>query len=146
MAEATVRDVLAVKGSEVAWVSPSATIAEVTDALAEHGVGALVVSPDGLATDGVVSERDVVRALARQGPGVLADEVQSIMTRDVVTCALDDKLSELMVRMTEGRFRHLPVIVDGDLAGVISIGDVVKQRVGELQTEADQLLEFIQAR
>ena len=146
MAEATVRDVLAVKGSEVAWLRPSATISEVTDALTDRGIGALVVSPDGIATHGVVSERDVVRALARRGPHVMGDEVQTIMTREVVTCSLDDTMGELMARMTEGRFRHLPVLVDGDLAGVISIGDVVKQRLGELQAEADQLLEFIHAR
>ena len=146
MAEATVRDVLSAKGTDVAWVTPSASVADVTDALAYHGVGALVVSPDGRSIEGMVSERDVVRGLAHRGDAVLADQAQSIMTREVVTCALDDKLSMLMARMTEGRFRHLPVVVDDELAGIISIGDVVKQRLGELQAEAEQLLEFIQAR
>ena len=146
MAEVNVRGLLATKGSEVAWIAPEATVSEVLDKLAEYGVGALVVSSDGAALQGIVSERDVVRALAAGGSAAFETDVASIMTRDVETCGLSDGVSMLMARMTAGRFRHLPVIDDARLVGIISIGDVVKHRVGELETEAKQLLEFIQAR
>lgn len=146
MVEATVRDLLQSKGSEVAWIDPGASVADVLAQLAERSVGALVVSSNGVTLEGIVSERDVVRALAAADPAVFERTVATIMTKSVKTCGLEDPVSTLMARMTTGRFRHLPVIDDDELVGVISIGDVVKQRVGELEAEAEQLLEFIRAR
>lgn len=146
MAEATVRDVLTAKGSAVASIDPSATITDALGALAEHGVGALVVSSDGRRLEGILSERDIVRSLAAAGPGTLDVAVDAIMTTEVESCGFDERMSVLMARMTAGRFRHLPVLEADELAGVISIGDVVKHRLGELEAEAQQLLDFIQAR
>jgi CBS domain-containing protein len=94
---------------------------------------------------GIVSERDVVRDLARAGASVLDDPVSTIMTRDVVTCSEGDKIVDVMRKMSDGKFRHVPVVVDHRLAGLISIGDVVKHRVVELETEAEQLRDYIHA-
>ena len=113
--------------------------------LAEHGIGALVVSGDGQAIEGIVSERDIVRAAARSGADSLQASVGSVMSTDVITCALGDGVDRLMELMTERRIRHLPVVDDaGHLAGIISIGDVVKARVGQLELENNQLHDYIQ--
>src|SRR5690606_10199328 len=109
---------------------------------AEHNVGALVVSNDGTHLEGIVSERDVVRRLARD-EGVLDATVASIMTTEVHSCAGDDSVPELMQTMTERRIRHLPVLEGDTLAGIISIGDVVKSRIGELEFERDQLDSYV---
>ena len=138
-----VNDLLRSKGHTVATISPDATVAEAVDALRQHGVGALVVSADGTSIDGIVSERDVVRHLATDGANVVTQPVRSIMTSDVSTCTRDASLDELMTQMTERRIRHLPVVADGCLDGIISIGDVVKGRLGELETEARQLSDYI---
>ena len=123
---------------EVITISPEATIRELIALLAEHNVGALVVSADGAAVDGIVSERDVVRRL-HSDEGVLSSPVSEIMTGDVRTCTGDESVNGLMQIMTEGRFRHIPVVAEGRLTGIVSIGDVVKHRMSELEFERDQL-------
>ena len=138
-----ITDVLRTKGNTVATIEPEATVSGLLDQLAEHGVGALVVSSDGSTVGGIVSERDVVRHLQRTGPDLLGQPVSSIMTTEVWTCPPETDLVELMRKMTDGRFRHVPVLVDGSLAGIVSIGDVVKHRIDELQAERDQLEAYI---
>lgn len=131
------------KGREVATVRPEATVQAAVDALRDANVGALVVSPDGVLLAGIVSERDVVRHLATDGPDLLDAPVSSIMQAAVHTCTGVDSVDDLMHRMTEHRIRHLPV-VDGDaVVGVISIGDVVKTHVDALETEREQLVDYI---
>ena len=138
-----IKDVLDAKGShDVVTISPDADVRELVALLAEHNVGALVVSADGSALDGIVSERDVVRRLS-EDPGVLDRTVGSIMTAEVHTCEADLSVTELMQAMTEHRIRHVPVLTDGRLTGIISIGDVVKQRIGELEFERDQLDSYV---
>jgi CBS domain-containing protein len=134
------------KGASVATISPGASVTEAVRALAEHNVGALVVSRDGRAVDGIVSERDVVRALEGSGSAVLAQPVSAIMSADVLTCAPGDTVDSLMVTMTENRIRHIPVVSEGHLAGIVSIGDVVKSRIGELETDRKALVDYINAR
>lgn len=138
-----VNDVLRTKGSSVATISPHASVAEAVDLLRQHGVGALVVSDDGTSIAGIVSERDVVRHLASDGAEVIGRTVRAIMTADVATCHRTDSLGQLMVQMTERRIRHLPVETDGRLDGIVSIGDVVKARLAELESEAQHLADYI---
>jgi CBS domain-containing protein len=138
-----VKDVLARKGAAVATVTPDSLIGDVVAALAEHHVGALVVTADGQRIDGIVSERDVVRALHSRGGALLSTRVQEIMTTNVHTCGLGDEIRSLARTMTDNRFRHMPVEVDGVLAGIVTIGDVVKGRLDELETEHDQLVDYI---
>ena len=136
------KDILDRKGHEVATVTPSTTVRDAVAALAQHNVGALVISPDGSAIAGIMSERDVVRRLATDGAAVLDRPVEDIMKRDVMTCEPSASTDDLMGTMTEGRFRHVPVVDDG-LVGIISIGDVVKVRMDELATEREQLASYI---
>jgi CBS domain-containing protein len=139
-----VRTILASKGSDVATIDQQAPLSEAVARLRDLGIGALVVSADGRHIDGIVSERDVVRALASHGATVLGRTVASVMTKSVVTCRLADSVEELMASMTERRHRHLPVIDDGEvLSGIISIGDVVKARLGQLELENQALTEYI---
>ena len=138
-----VHDVLRRKGAEVITVRPEATVRELLDMLAEHRIGALVVSQDGRSVDGIVSERDIVRRLHDRGPAVLDVTVTEIMTGEVSTVGPDEHLEHLMALMTNNRFRHVPVVTDGALVGIISIGDVVKHRMDELQSERDQLVGYI---
>lgn len=138
-----VRDVLSSKGSDAVFtVPPDATVSELLDALAEHNVGALVVSDDGEAVLGIVSERDVVRKL-RGIDDARAAAVSTIMTVDVQVCAPDDSFESLMSTMTERRVRHVPVLDDGRLIGVVSIGDAVKHRMDQLAFERDQLTSYV---
>ena len=138
-----INDVIHAKSSQaVVTISPDATVRELIALLAEHNVGALVVSDDGERVSGIVSERDVVRRL-HEDTAVLDSAVSSIMTADVRTCAVDDGLTDLMQTMTEHRIRHVPVVADGRLTGIISIGDVVKNRIGELEFERDQLDKYV---
>jgi CBS domain-containing protein len=138
-----IRDVIKGKASqEVVTIGPDATVRELIALLAEHNVGALVVSEDGERVSGIVSERDVVRRLHADA-AVLDTAVSQIMTADVRTCAAEDKLTDLMQTMTEHRIRHVPVVADGRLTGIISIGDVVKNRIGELEFERDQLDSYV---
>ena len=138
-----IKDVLAGKPADaVATISPRATVRELLSMLAEHNFGALIVSDDGEQMIGIVSERDVVRRLA-DGPEVLDDTVESIMTTDVHVCEPNDSLDDLMRLMTDKRIRHVPVVVDGKLRGLVSIGDAVKTRIGELEFERDQLNRYV---
>ncbi len=142
-----VQAILSRKGTAVATIRPDATLDQATASLRDHGVGALVVSKNGRTIDGIVSERDVVRALAAHGAGTLGRDVASAMSVNVVVCQPDDTLDQLMAMMTDRRIRHLPVLdTMGQLAGIISIGDVVKGRLGELEQENNQLYEYIQGR
>jgi CBS domain-containing protein len=140
-----VKDVLAHKGAAVATIAPGAPITEVIASLAQHHVGALVVSSDGRRIEGIVSERDVVRALHSRGAELLDTPVSEIMTANVLTCGPGDEIRSLARTMTDRRFRHLPVEIDGVLSGIVTIGDVVKGRLDELETEHDQLMGYISA-
>ena len=135
--------ILKTKGSEVATTKPSATLAEVAGELASRKIGALVVSGDGSTVDGIISERDIVRAVAEAGTEALGKPVSTVMTRDVFTCSRHDSIGELMATMSKNRFRHLPVTEDDKLCGMISIGDVVKYRLEEVEYEAEALRGFI---
>ena len=139
-----ITDVLRRKGDIVVTITPQDTVRALLDALAEHKVGALVVTDAEGSVEGIVSERDVVRHLQARGPGVLEQPVGAIMTSPVHTALPEATLEELMVLMTERRIRHVPVVVEGRLTGIISIGDVVKHRIEELQSERDQLTAYIQ--
>jgi CBS domain-containing protein len=140
-----IADVLRSKGSDVVTVPPDTSVRDLLGVLAEFGIGAAVVSADGATVDGIVSERDVVRALAGRGAAVLDDEVASIMTREVTTTAPDDTTTAAFIVMTEQRIRHIPVLVDSRLAGLVSIGDLVKRRLSELETERDSLEFYIRS-
>jgi CBS domain-containing protein len=140
-----IAEVIRRKGADVVTVSPDAGVAELVALLDEKKIGALVVSTDGGQTVvGIVSERDVVRHLHTDGVDVLRRTVADIMTSDVETCAPEDELETLARRMTDLRVRHLPVVVDGRLRAIVSIGDVVKNRLDELQDERDQLVHYVQ--
>ena len=128
---------------QVFSIGSSTTIAEAATELDRLGVGALVVSDDGIGSDGIVSERDIVRAIGKQGKGCLDQEVRSIMSQDVICCKLDDTADEVLATMTERRFRHMPVMKQDSMVGVISIGDVVKAKVDELNMERDALTGMI---
>jgi CBS domain-containing protein len=141
-----ISSLLAEKGSTVVTIAAEASVAEAVAALERHGIGALVVSADGARVDGIVSERDVVRALGHEGPGVLEQPVRSIMTADVVTASPHHEVESLMSTMTVNRVRHVPIVVDGALNGLVSIGDVVKSRIGELEKDRKELVEYITAR
>ncbi|WP_029136099.1 CBS domain-containing protein [Nakamurella lactea] len=138
-----VKSVLDNKGSTVATIAPTATVAELVAALAEHKIGALVVTTDGTDVAGIVSERDVARALHAHGAALLEQRVADIMTTPVRTCGPTDEIRELAKVMTDGRFRHLPVVANGALAGIVTIGDIVKSRIDELETEQHQLVDYI---
>jgi CBS domain-containing protein len=139
-----IQRILARKGSEVAWVPPTATVTEVLAALQDHNVGAMVVSEDeGQTAVGICSERDVVRRLAADGAGALDLPVAEVMTSPVITCEPTATVEETMALMTERRFRHVPVLDCGLLAGIVSIGDVVLSRVQELADEAKTLHDYI---
>ncbi len=136
-------DILNAKASQnVVTISSDAGVRELIALLAEHNIGALIVSNDGSTLDGIVSERDVVRHLHSDGT-VVNNTVAAIMTEVVETCAPDDDLDAVMQTMTERRFRHIPVVAGGDLVGIISIGDVVKHKIGQLEFERDQLDGYI---
>ena len=138
-----ISDLLRRKGSLVVTVKPDQPVTELLSLLAEHKVGALVVSTDGQSVQGIVSERDVVRRLQERGPDLLQAQVREIMTTTVRSCPPETELDQLMQIMTTGRFRHVPVTEDGRLTGIVSIGDVVKHRIDELQSERDQLTAYI---
>jgi CBS domain-containing protein len=137
-----IADVLRNKGSAVATISPDTSVTELLAGMAEHNIGAMVVvGSDGVL--GIVSERDVVRRLNERGTELLDLSVSEIMTTLVVTCSPGDAIDDLTTLMTENRVRHVPVIENGELAGIVSIGDVVKTRMEELQAEQEQLQTYI---
>lgn len=143
----TVAQILRQKGStEVETIAPSSTLSEAAERLSSRRIGALIVSSDGKGVEGIVSERDLVAWLGREGPGCLSRPVADVMTSKVVGCAPSDDVRNIMERMTGGRFRHMPVMEDGRLAGLISIGDVVKFRMNELEHETEALAEMIKGR
>lgn len=128
--------------TDVVTITPEAGVRELIALLAEHNIGALIVSADGASLDGIVSERDVVRHLHHDGT-VINNTVAAIMTSVVETCTPDDDLDAVMSTMTAKRFRHIPVVADGALTGIVSIGDVVKHKIGQLQFERDQLDSYV---
>jgi CBS domain-containing protein len=140
----TVRTILANKGNNVLSIEPTASLGDAVATLAKHRVGALVVLGPDRRVIGILSERDIVRALAERGAGVLAEPLAPVMTRKVVTCSQSDTVGALMERMTTGKFRHLPVIEQDQLVGIVSIGDVVKLRVHEMEQESAALRDYIQ--
>lgn len=138
-----VANILAVKGDFVATISPSAPLAQLVDTLFVNGIGAVVVSPDGSRVTGIVSERDIVRALA-EGKDLRACRVEQIMTTAVHTTTRETPIDQLTIMMTQNRVRHIPVLDDdGALVGIVSIGDVVKSRMDELEDERAALASYI---
>ncbi len=127
---------------DIVSIAPGAGVRELIAMLAEHNIGALIVSGDGVALEGIVSERDVVRHLHHDGT-VINNTVSAIMTTSVETCGPDDDVDDVMATMTERRFRHVPVCEDGRVVGIVSIGDLVKQKIGQLTFERDQLDGYI---
>lgn len=139
-----VKSILSEKGSGVVIIEPTATLADATRVLAEKGIGALVVTGAGERVIGIISERDIVRTLAQQGAKALQLPLTEAMTRKVVTCTAEESVSTIMERMTTGKFRHVPVVEAERLVGIISIGDVVKLRVAEMELEQSALRDYIQ--
>lgn len=140
-----VAKILQHKGSEVYTIAPNATIETAIAALQEAGIGALVVSRDGASVDGIVSERDFVHGFAEHGAALLQMRVSEVMTHDVMTCRPTDLSRDILGHMTERRVRHVPVIENGVLCGLVSIGDAVKSRLDEVLHEADALRDYISA-
>lgn len=139
----TVKAILARKGADVATIEPNATLSTAVMLLAKRRIGALVVTGADRRVVGIVSERDIVRVLAESGPQAMTQPVAEVMTRKVVTCSERDTVAELMERMTEGKFRHVPVVEQNRLAGIVSIGDVVRLRVEEMEHDTAALQEYI---
>jgi CBS domain-containing protein len=140
----TVKAILSVKGTDVFTIEPTANLAGAARLLAERKVGALVVTGPDRRVIGIVSERDIVQELAAHGMAALELPLTDIMTRNVTTCGIGDTISMVMERMTNGKFRHLPVVEQGRLAGLVSIGDVVKHRLKEMEREQSALRDYIQ--
>jgi CBS domain-containing protein len=138
-----VEAILRSKGRQVATIAPGATVAAAVRELTGRGIGALIVSSDGVEVEGIISERDIVRGLTEHGAELLSRSVAELMTRRVYNCAPEDSVADLMAQMTDRRIRHLPVVRDGRLCGIISIGDVVKNRLDEVEFEASSLRSFI---
>ena len=138
-----ITDLLRVKGTRVVTVPPDTTVRQLLAVLAEHRIGAVVVSHDGTSVDGIASERDIVRAFARQGAAAMSEPVTAIYTAEVHTITPETQIEEVMRMMTERRVRHAPVVQDGVLRGIVSIGDVVKNRIDELETERAALTDYI---
>lgn len=134
------------KGDSVATITGDATVSRAVAELAARRIGALVVSSDGKQIDGIVSERDIVRGLNERHGSLLDEPITAIMTSTVFTCSPDDDTEGLMTVMTERRIRHVPVVRDGELCGIVSIGDVVKNRMGELEKDRKELVDYINAR
>jgi CBS domain-containing protein len=138
-----VETILRTKGRAVATIEPDATVGTALDELISRNIGALVVSGNGESVDGIISERDIVHALAARGIDLLSLAVAEVMTRPVVTCDPTDSVEQLMAEMTNRRIRHFPVVQGGRLCGIVSIGDVVKNRLDEVEYEARSLRSFI---
>ena len=139
----TVEHILSAKGRDVVTIEPARTLAEAARLLSERGIGAAVVSDGDGGVLGILSERDVVRALAARGPAALEERASDHMTREVVTCRSRSAITDVMAIMTDGKFRHVPVVEDGRLSGIVSIGDIVKRRLAEIETEHNALKEYI---
>ncbi|WP_342641273.1 CBS domain-containing protein [Rhodoligotrophos ferricapiens] len=139
----TVATILKQKGHEVITAAVTDTVHAAAKRLAAHRIGALIVVDDGGRIAGIVSERDIVRALADHGDAVLSASLSAIMVRDVITCTPEDTVAQLMEAMTEHRVRHLPVVTENGLSGIVSIGDVVKMRIAEAELEAAEMKRYI---
>ncbi|MEA2984394.1 MAG: hypothetical protein QOD94_648 [Alphaproteobacteria bacterium] len=139
-----VKSIIETKGGDVVTLEPSVSLDAAAKLLAERRIGAVVVLGADDRLVGILSERDIVRAISERGGAAMQEPVSQVMTRKVVTCTLDETLHSIMERMTAGKFRHVPVIEQGRLAGIISIGDVVKHRIVEMEQESDALKSYIQ--
>jgi CBS domain-containing protein len=148
----TVKHVLQAKGSDVATIAPDASLTDLVNALAQYRIGAMVVSSDGRTIEGIVSERDIVRALSSDALPALRESrlihldkvaVRDIMTEEVHTCAPTTSIDEVMTLMTAGRIRHVPVVAEGELVGILSIGDIVKARISHLEWERSALVDYV---
>ena len=139
-----VKSIIDTKGGDVATLEPSVSLDAAAKLLAERRIGAVVVLGADDRVVGILSERDIVRAISERGAAAMQEPVSQVMTRKVATCTLDETLHSIMERMTAGKFHHLPVIEQGRLAGIISIGDVVKHRIVEMEQESDALKSYIQ--
>ncbi len=138
-----VKAILTAKGGNIICIEPTADLAAAAKLLSAHRIGAVLIRGAGGRLAGILSERDIVRALSEHGAGALALPVSQVMTRNVATCGEDDTVASIMERMTAGKFRHMPVIVNDKLVGLISIGDVVKQRVEEVESESEAMRDYI---
>lgn len=138
-----VESILKVKGDAVVTILPTASIAEAVEVLRRNRIGALVVSANGTDPQGILSERDIVHGLGGHGVALLGRRVEELMTKTVVTCGPHDRVADLMALMTERRIRHLPVLRNGKLAGLVSIGDVVKNRLDEIELETTSLKAYV---
>ena len=141
----TVAKILELKGSDVVTIEPNATLEDATRSLTEHRIGAVVVTGADGQVAGILSERDIVRTIATHGASTLDVPVASAMTRSVVTCQKTDTINSVMERMSSGRFRHMPVLSNGRLSGIVSVGDVVKHRIAEVLREAEEMRSYIAA-
>ena len=141
-----ISEILKRKGNDVATTTPDSSIRSVVEILASRGIGALVVSADGSTIDGIISERDLVRGLGSEDTEVMERTAADLMTAEVACCSPTSTIDDLMNQMTQGRFRHVPVLDDGSLAGIVSIGDIVNARLDELETERQHLTDYISGR
>ncbi len=139
----TVRAILDLKGRDVTTITPDKTLGDAASLLSQHKIGALVVTGADRRVTGILSERDIVKAVSAGGAAALEEKITARMTREVITCGPQDTMTELMGHMTAGRFRHLPVVENGRLVGIISIGDVVKHRLAEMERESSALRDYI---
>jgi CBS domain-containing protein len=139
----TVKAILSGKRGDVVTIEPTADLAAAVKMLADNRIGAVIITGPDKRVAGILSERDIVRSLAERGPSVLSEQVGQVMTRKVVTCGEAETVGDIMGRMTAGKFRHVPVVEGGQLVGVVSIGDVVKYRLGEMERESSALREYI---
>ncbi|HHI71768.1 MAG TPA: CBS domain-containing protein [Rhodobacteraceae bacterium] len=135
-----VQQILKLKATEgVITIKPGSSVADAASVLSNNRIGSVVVSETGNTAEGILSERDIVRELGKRGPACMSDKVDDIMTSKLVTCSCNDRADDILKKMTEGRFRHMPVIRDGEMVGLITIGDVVKARLSELSMEKEAL-------
>jgi CBS domain-containing protein len=138
-----VKTILATKGGDIVTIEPGADLAAAAQLLSTRRIGAVLIQGAGGRIAGILSERDIVRALAEHGAAALTLQVAQVMTRNVTTCGEDETIASIMERMTAGKFRHMPVVTNGKLVGLVSIGDVVKQRVGEIERESEAMRDYI---
>lgn len=138
-----VKTILAAKGGNVICIEPSADLATAAKLLSTHKIGAVLIRGAGGRLSGILSERDIMRAVSEHGAAALTLQVGQVMTRNVATCGEDETIASIMERMTAGKFRHMPVVTKDKLVGLVSIGDVVKQRVEEIESESDALRDYI---
>lgn len=139
-----VRQILKLKADDgVVSIAPEKTVGDAANLLSNRKIGSVVVSSDGTSAEGILSERDIVREIGKRGPSCLSDQVSEMMTRNLVTCSCDDSADAVLSQMTEGRFRHMPVVEGDQMVGLITIGDVVKARLTELSMEKDALESMI---